>query len=72
MRAGARALEGKSEVRSRSSVGGKREGVKMWVAMSVWRNLLRGKTVSFARSRREHMMEDGRSGKDEAQNGVMD
>lgn len=26
----------------------------------------------LARSRREHMMEDGRSGKDEAQNGVMD
>ena len=41
-RAGARALEGKSEVRRLSSVGGKSEGAKMWVAMSVWRNLLRG------------------------------
>lgn len=41
-RAGARALEGKSEVRRLSKTGGKREGVRMWVVMSVRRNLKGG------------------------------
>ena len=46
-RAGARALEGKREVRRARSVGGKREGFKMWVAMSAWRNLLGSKIISY-------------------------
>ena len=70
VRAGARALEGKSEVRRLSKTGGKREGVRMWVVMSVRRNLKGGKDCqlcSYLFGTHDGAWQVGR--KDEAQNG---